>query len=119
MKAVLAFVLSLVFSLNAAYAAVAGVCDATDHLAQGERDLHFHADHHSHGADVQSHDDGDPLKNAKPGDHCHAHGSWVSLVSNVDTTPVFGDHVLSPSEPTPLSSVTTRRLERPPRAFPA
>lgn len=117
MRVVLAFVLSLVFSLNAAYASVASVCDAMDHLSLGERDLHLHADHHSHDADAQSHGDGDPLKNAKSGDHCHAHGTWVSMVSNVDVTPVFGDHVLSPSESAPLLSVTTPRLERPPRAF--
>jgi hypothetical protein len=119
MKVVLAFFLSLVLTLNAAYASVAGVCDLADHLSQGEQDRHLHVDHHSHADGARSPDDDGPMKNAKSCDNCHVHGSAVSIVSAAHLTLAFGDHVLSPLEAAPLTSVTAARLERPPRALPA
>lgn len=47
MRTLIVILLSVIFSLNAAFAAVAGVCDAIDHLPQGGSEQHFHVDQHS------------------------------------------------------------------------
>jgi hypothetical protein len=123
MRTVLAFLLSLVFSLNTAYAGVAGVCDAVDHLPKNEAGQHFHIDHHSHDpsesdAVTASHDDGGPQQAAGPtGDHCHAHGTSGSAALGVDmTVPLLsGAYVFVASPSALLVSIAPACLERPPR----
>lgn len=122
MQKFLAFLLSFVFALNVAYAGVAGVCDAADHLPQGKTERHIHVGHDSHGAaasavETPSHDDSDPLKTSAPTDHCHAHGTATSVASGADlTTPPFlGGHILVAGPAATLVSVTPALLKRPPR----
>lgn len=124
MQKFLAFLLSFVFALNVAYAGVAGVCDAADHVPQGEADRHIHVGHHGHGssasaAEVQSQDDSDPLRTSTAStDHCHAHGTATSVASGADLTPppFLGGHVFIALPSAALISVTPALLERPPRA---
>lgn len=123
MRTVLAFLLSLAFSLNVAYAGVAAICDAVDHLPKNEARQHFHVGHHSHdsseaGAASASHDDGGPQKTSNSAaDHCHAHGASGSVALGVDTTvPLLcGADVLVASPSSSLVSIPPARLERPPR----
>lgn len=124
MQKFLAFLLSFVFALNVAYAGVAGVCDAADHLPQGKTERHIHVGHASHGSaasavETPPHDDSDPLKNSQAStDHCHAHGTATSVASGADLTPppFLGGHILVARPDATLVSVTPARLERPPRA---
>lgn len=125
MQKFLAILLSFVFALNVAYAGVAGVCDAADHLPQGKTERHIHVGHDSHGSagsavETPSHDDSsDPLKTSKaPTDHCHAHGTATSVASGADLTPppFLGGRVFIALPSAALISVTPALLERPPRA---
>lgn len=70
MRTLIVILLSVIFSLNAAFAAVAGVCDAIDHLPQGGSEQHFHVDQHSHSvsetmADERANGDTDKDKDRK------------------------------------------------------
>lgn len=124
MKTLFAFLLSFVFSLNAAYAGVAAVCDAADHIPQGEVESHIHLGHHSHGtsgdtAETSSNGDKDPVKASKvASDHCHAHGTSSSMVAGSDIVlpPLVGQHILAAFPAAAPASTTPDRLERPPRA---
>lgn len=123
MRTVLAFLLSLVFSLNTAYAGVAAICDAVDHLPKNEVGHLFHLDHHSHdspetAAATSPHDDGGPQKTANSAaDHCHAHGTSGSVALGVNiTVPLLsGAYVFTASLLALLVSIPSARLERPPR----
>jgi hypothetical protein len=121
MRLFFAVLLSLVFSLNGAFAAVVEVCDAVDHLPQRGTGQHLHVDHHNHDAvestAATSPDDGDPLKASASADHCHAHGASASVVPGSDTAgaPLCGAPVLAAHPDATLVSITPARLERPPR----
>ena len=123
MRTVLALLLSFVFSLNSAYASMAGVCDAVDHLPQSEAGQHLHMDHHSHDSSgstpaTEPQNDDDPLKASQSAaEHCHAHGASASVVFGGDMTPppLCGGQVLVAFPSAALVSVTAARLERPPR----
>ncbi len=117
MRLCFALFLSLVFACNAAFAGIADICDAADHMPRGEVGSHLHMGHHSHD-DAASQDDGDPLKTSPSASgHCHAHGASASVVSGFDQTPSLpcGTQVLVPLPSAALVSITPTRLERPPR----
>jgi len=98
MRTLIVILLSVIFSLNAAFAAVAGVCDAIDHLPQGGSEQHFHVDQHSHSvsetmADERANGDTDTQQGKKSsGGHCHAHSTTATAVtaSNLVSSPNLG-----------------------------
>jgi hypothetical protein len=123
MRSLISFLLCIVFSLNAAFAAVAGVCDAIDHLPQGETGHHFHVSHHSHNlseAGAEEHANGDqetPQGKKSVGGHCHAHSTTATAVttSGLVSSPVMGHHVLIALTASPFISFIPAGLDRPPR----
>lgn len=123
MRTFIVILLSIVFSLNAAFAAVAGVCDAIDHLPQGESGQHLHMGHHSHSvseAAADEHANGDtdtPQGKKSAGAHCHAHSTTATAVtaSNLVSSPNLGHHVLIAPPSSPFASFIPAGLDRPPR----
>ncbi len=123
MRSLIVLVLSIVFSLNTAFAAVAGVCDAVDHLLQGESEQHVHTSLLSHSvsdaaADEDANGDQDTPQGKKAvGGHCHAHSLTACAVtaSNVVSAPNVGHHVLIALSASPFISFFPAGLDRPPR----
>lgn len=123
MRSLIVILLSVIFSLNAAFAAVAGVCDAIDHLPQGGSEQHFHVDQHSHSvseaaADERANGDTDTQQGKKSsGGHCHAHSTTATAVtaSNLVSSPNLGHHVLIAPPSSPFASFIPAGLDRPPR----
>jgi hypothetical protein len=123
MRTLIVILLSVIFSLNAAFAAVAGVCDAIDHLPQGGSEQHFHVDQHSHSvsetmADERANGDTDTQQGKKSsGGHCHAHSTTATAVtaSNLVSSPNLGHHVLIAPPSSPFASFIPAGLDRPPR----
>lgn len=132
MRNVIAFALSLFLSLNAAHAAVVGVCDALEQaVANGvaaEHGAHFgHHSHHDQGADVVSGATPDAFGKAGgsdqksptivPSDHFHAHPSFSSLLPGGVIVPAVPRHEAMIATPAnAYVSAHPSRLERPPRA---
>jgi hypothetical protein len=125
MRSLISFLLCIVFSLNAAHAAVAGVCDALDHFPQGESEQHLHVSHHSHNlseAGAEEHANGDqdtPQGKKSAGGHCHAHSTTATAVtsSGLVSSPAMGRHVLVALPASPVISFIPAGLDRPPRDF--
>lgn len=123
MRLFLVTLLSIVFSLNAAFAAVSGVCDAMDHFPQGDSDKHLHVGHLSHGVsevmtDEHMNGDQETSQAKKPiGGHCHAHSATIVALTTSDfvLSPNFGNHVLIALPATPFISFIPAGLDRPPR----
>jgi len=131
MRTLIAFFLSLFLTLNAANAAIHGVCDVFEHGQAhdvvAEHDAH--PGHHGHDSE-----DGDEVKvtpdvtlkfgaDTSTGsgqmhpDHCHAHPSFSSLLTDRLSLPVMPDSIVLSAIPADaLKSAVLRRLERPPRA---
>ena len=123
MRTFIVILLSVVFSLNAAFAAVAGVCDAVDHLPQGESAQHLHVGHHGHIVSevmAEEHANGEqdtPQGKKSAGSHCHAHSTTTTAVaaSNFVSSPNLGHHVLIAPPSSPFASFIPAGLDRPPR----
>jgi hypothetical protein len=120
-----AFLLSFIFSFNAAYAGVMGVCDAADHLTQTGTEHRICIGHNSHDAsdsvaEATTHgDSSDPLKASKAScDHCHIHGASFSMAMEANLTMplLLGKHIQVALLTAAPVSTTPDRLERPPRA---
>ena len=123
MRTFIVILLSVVFSLNAAFAAVAGVCDAIDHLPQGGAEQHLHIDHHSHsvseaGAEEDANGDQDtPQGKKSAGGHCHAHSTTATAVmaSSLVLSPTMGRDVFVTLSTSPFISFIPAGLDRPPQ----
>ena len=132
MRSVIAFTLSIFLSLNAAHAAVLGVCDTLEQaVANGvaaEHGAHFaHHSHHDHGTDVGSERVPDASGKADvadqkspattPSDHSHAHPTFSSLLPGGVIVPaVPRREAMSAPIADAFVSAHPLRLERPPRA---
>jgi hypothetical protein len=80
MRTLIVILLSVVFSLNAAFAAVAGVCDAIDHLPQGGSEQHFHVDQHSHSVSDAA---ADERRERRYKIHRKARSQWAVIVMRI------------------------------------
>ena len=121
MRTCLAFLLAIMLSLNASYAAVVAVCDALEHTSGDAA----HFGHHSHEhSDDHVHDepavDADGASNVPAvGDHHHAHVHPV--FSSLPTTSV-GVMLLTGCSPliadpaSTFASAPQALLDRPPKA---
>src|SRR3989338_9620420 len=121
MRTYLAFILAIMLSLNAAYAATVGVCDALEHTTN--QTAHF--GHHSHEhSDDHAHDepaaDADGEGNAPAvGDHhhIHVHPVFSSLpATSVDVKLLTGCSTLIAGPDSTFVSAPQALLDRPPRA---
>lgn len=132
MHALIAFFLSLFLTLNAANAAIHGVCDAFEHGQTHDVVVGHdaHPGHHGHesanGVEVKALPDvavkagldSSASSSQTHPDHCHAHPSFSSLLPNLPVVPALPESkVLSTLPTAALLSAMVLRLERPPRAF--
>ncbi|MFA6311036.1 MAG: hypothetical protein WCV99_06965 [Sterolibacterium sp.] len=132
MRNLITLILSMFLSMNAAHAAVVGICDALEqgaaHGVAAEHRAHFgHHSHHAQGADAAS----DKVSDASaktagadqksptttPSDHSHAHPSFSTLLpGSVVVSAVSKRDVMTTSLSDVFVSAHPSRLERPPRA---
>lgn len=121
MRTCLSFILAIMLSLNAAYAASVGICDALEHTS-GQA---AHFGHHSHEhSDGHVHDepavDADGASYAPAaGDHHHAcaHPIFSCLLSGITSvTPLEGCSLLITTPDSTFVSAPQTLIERPPRA---
>jgi len=121
MRTYLAFLLAIMLSLNAAYAASVGVCDALEHTSNHA--AHFGHHSHEHGDD-HVHDepavDADGVGNVPAvGDHHHAHvhAAFSCLLSGaIDVMPLEGCSPLIETLAGTFISAPQALIEHPPRA---
>jgi len=121
MRTYLAFLLAIMLSLNAAYAASVGVCDALEHTSNHA--AHFGHHGHEHSGD-HVHDepavDADGAGNAPAvGDHHHAHvhAAFSCLLSGViDVTPLEGCSLMVATPAGTFVSAPQALIEHPPKA---
>lgn len=120
MRTYLAFILALMLSLNAAYAASMDVCDALEHTSSHAA---AHFGHHSH-EDSDNHDRDEPVDAGGPGNatmddhhHTHVHPSFSYLLSDtIDVTLSENCTLLIAGTTSIFVSAPQARLDRPPEA---
>lgn len=119
MRTCLRFILAIMLSLNAAYAASVGVCDALEHTSS--QAAHF--GHHSHeDSDDHVHDgvaDAGEAGNATMLDHHHAHvhpSFSYLLPDTIGVMPLEGCSFLVTDPASIFVSAPQALLDRPPRA---
>lgn len=121
MRNCLFFLLAIMLSLNASYAASVGVCDAMEHTS--DRAAHF--GHHSHEhSDAHAHNDL-PASFDVTGDtssvsdrcHNHVHPSFSYILPNIiGVMPLAGNSQMVAAPADALISVPQTPPARPPRA---
>lgn len=121
MRTCLVFLLAIMLSLNAAYAASLGVCDALEHASSHTA----HLGHHSH-EDSDSHTHDDPQANgdqvgklaAVSGHHHdHVHPSFsVILPCNIGIVPLIEPNSLVVIPVSSFVSAPQSLIEYPPKA---
>ncbi|MDO8811135.1 MAG: hypothetical protein Q7J38_03795 [Gallionella sp.] len=124
MRTCFSFLLAIMLSLNAAYAASVGVCDALEHTSGHAA----HFGHHSHEhSDDHAHDDppvaADGAGNAPAvGDHHHDHvhqGFSSILPGSIGVMPMTGRSPMVAIPAGAFVSAPQTLPARPPRATPA
>ncbi|MDP2826784.1 MAG: hypothetical protein Q8O52_29360 [Sulfuritalea sp.] len=121
MRTCFAFLLAVLFSLNAAYAAVVVVYDTLEHT-QGEtthfgNHNHEHGDDHAHDAPPTDPDQPNQLPAASDHHHAHVHPGFSTLLPGaIGIMPLDGRSPLIPVAIIAFASLPQVRLERPPRA---
>ena len=119
MRTYLAFLLTIMLSLNAAYAASVGVCDAleqtTNHAAHFGHHSHEHSDVHVHDEPVVDADGGSNVPAVSY--HHHVHAAFSCLLSDpIDVTPLKGCRPLIATPASNFVSAPQALIEHPPRA---
>lgn len=126
MRLMFALLLSMLVSLNAAYAGVTGLCDALEHMPAGSLEHGQHPGHHDHRDDHAA--GGSDPSNPEPAsdgsqarvsaDHCHGHATFTPLPPSCIGLPVQAVHSrLAALPPVFWKSVVPGFPKRPPRAF--
>lgn len=114
MRTCLVFILAIMLSLNAAYAAAAGVCDVFEQT-HGHA-LHFGHHSHEHGDGHDAHSDGAGEVHC----HDHAHSGFSSILPGiVGVMPLTGCSPLVALPPAAFISAPQAPIDLPPRATPA
>lgn len=121
MRTGLAFILAIVLSLNAAYAASVGICDAlehsTSHAAHFGHHSHEHDDHPVHVEARVSADEADKAHPAGEHHHDHAHPGFSSIPQGiVSVTPLTGCNLLVAAPVGTYASAAQSPPYHPPRA---
>lgn len=119
MRACFPFLFAIMLSLNTAYAASVGVCDALEHSPSHAAHFGHHSDEHS---DDHVHDepavDADGASNVPAVDHhhTHVHPDFSSILSNaIGVMPLIGrSHIVAIPAST-FVSTPQALLDRPPK----
>jgi len=117
MRTYLAFILAIMLSLNAAYAATVGVCDALEHTtnqaAHFGHHSHEHSDDHAHDEPA---DGGSNVPAVSDHHHAHVHAAFSCLLSDtIHVTPLKGCSPLVASPASTFISAPQALIEHPPR----
>jgi len=121
MRIFLSFILTVMLSLNAAYAASVGVCDALEHTsgqaAHFGHHSHEHSDDHAHDEPAADADGANYVPAADDHHHAHVHAAFSFLLSDtIHVTPLKGCSPLVASPASTFISAPQALIERPPRA---
>jgi hypothetical protein len=120
MRFFLTFLLAALLSLNAAYAAVADVCDTLEHT-QGKaayfgHHSHEHGDDHAHDAPSADPDQPGQLSAASDHHHAHVHPVFSTLPPDaIGVMPLGGRSPYVALDRRDFVSAPHIRLDRPPR----
>jgi len=121
MRSSLSFLLAIMLSLNAAYVASVGVCDALEHTSIHTTHLghhsHGHSGGHDHDDQLASDDESDQTTSVSDHLHFHVHPGFSTILPDViGVTPLTGGSIRIAIPAEILISVPPTLLERPPRA---
>jgi hypothetical protein len=121
MRTYFAFLLAIMLSLNAAYAASVGVCDALEqtksHTAHFGHHSHEHSDDYVHDEPAVDADGGSNVPAVSDHHHAHVHAAFSCLLSNViGVTPLDGCSTLMATPSSIFVSAPQTLIEHPPRA---
>jgi len=87
MRACLSFILAIMLSLNAAYAASVGVCDALEHTSSQAAHFghhsHEHSDDHAHDDLQASADEVGKVSSVSDHHHEHVHPNFSSIPPSI------------------------------------
>lgn len=114
MRIYFAVLIAVLLSLNATYAAAAGICDALEEAHNHALHVGHHSHEHGNGHSAQSSDAEDI---GKVHLHDHAHSSFSFLQPGIiDAEPLTGCNSLLASPASNFDSAPQSSLDRPPRA---
>lgn len=121
MRFFLTILLAALLSLNAAHAAVMGVCDALEHTqsdaAHFGHHSHEHSDDHAHDAPPADPDQPGQLSAASDHHHAHVHPGFSTLLPDaIGVIPLGGRSPFVALDRRDFVSASHIRLDRPPRA---
>ena|SRR3989338_2573373 len=121
MRTYFAFLLAIMLSLNAAYAATVGVCDALEHTtnqtAHFGHHSHEHSDEHVHDEPAVDTDGGSNVPVVSDHHHAHVHAAFSCLLPGViGVTPLDGCSPLMATPASTFVSAPQALIEHPPRA---
>lgn len=117
MRTCLVFLLAVLLSLNAAAAAVAGVCDVLEHAPNHVTHFGHHSHDHDHDASPVGPDSTGKAPAANDHHHAHVHpGFSMLLPSLVGVMPLDGHSPQVAGASDGFASAPHVRLDRPPRA---
>lgn len=117
MRTYLAFLLAIMLSLNAAYAAAVGVCDALEHNATHFwHHNHEHSDDHVHNEPAADADGARNLPATSDHHHPHVHEVFSCFLPGViGVTPIEGCSLLIANTVSIFVSAPQALIEHPPR----
>jgi hypothetical protein len=124
MRSSLSILLALMLSLNAAYMASVGVCNALEHSTSHAEHFGHQSHDHSDDHDHDDHDDqlagvDEPDKTALVSDHHHDHvhpAFTIILPDSIGIVPLVDDGAMVSNLAETFVSAPPTLLERPPRA---
>lgn len=119
MRACLSFLLAIMLSLNAAYAATVGVCDALEHTSSQAAHLghHEHSDDHAHDDPQVSADEAGKADSVSDHHHDHVHPNFSSILPGIiGVTPLTGRSPMVAIPAGAFVSAPQALPARPPRA---
>ncbi len=121
MRNCLTFILAAMLSLNTAYAAVVGVCDALEHTSSHDAHLghhsHEHSDDHAHDGPQVGADEAGKVSSASDHCHNHVHPSFSSILPGIiGVMPLTGRSPMVAAPAVAFVSVPQTPPARPPRA---
>ena len=124
MRTCLVFLLAIMLSLNAAYAASVGVCDAlehtSNHAAHFGHHSHEHSDDHAHDDLQASADEAGNVSSVSDHHHNHVHPSFSTIMPDIiGVMPLTGRSPLVADPTGAFVSAPQALPARPPRATPA
>ncbi|TAN72007.1 MAG: hypothetical protein EPN14_10955 [Gallionella sp.] len=117
MRACLSFFLATMLSLNAAYAAVVGVCDALEHTSSHAAHFGHHSHDHVHDEPAADADRASNMPAVGDHHHAHVHPVFSSLPATSVGVKLLAGCITPVADPgSTFVSAPQALLDRPPRA---